>query len=209
MKIVPFIYNDFDDLMANTYIVIDNKDCLIVDPSKSYDGLVRFIKKNGLTPRGILLTHGHCDHIRGVDILVDEFQIPVFIGFYDEELLKDANKNLSVYINGQQSVINAPTKTVSEKDELKLLSEPIRVIETPFHTKGSVCYYLKDSHILFSGDTLFKQSIGRDDFPHSSPKDKSGSLHKLMMLPDEVKVYPGHGEFTTIGEERKYNPFVN
>lgn len=209
MKVVPFLYNDFDDLISNTYIVIDNKDCLIVDPGKAYDGLVRFIEKNELTPKGILLTHGHCDHIRGVDILVNAYHIPVYISFYDEELLKDPRKNLSAYMPEDECVVSAKATMVSNGDKITLLNEPIEVIETPFHTKGSVCYYLKDSRLLFSGDTLFKLSIGRDDFPHSSPKDKRASLDKLMTLPEDVKVYPGHGEFTNIGEEKKHNPFVN
>ena len=109
--------------------------------------------------------------------------------------------------DGPQS-LSIKATTVSDKEIINELKEGIEVIETPFHTRGSVCYYLEDSGILFSGDTLFKSSIGRDDFPGSCPKEKDRSLAKIMELSDTVKVYPGHGLFTFIGEEKKYNPFV-
>ena len=209
MKIIPFIYEDVDDLVANTYIVIDNKDCVIIDPSRDYDGLVNYIKKNELNPKAILLTHAHFDHIRGVDKLVEAFHIPTYIGFYDEDSLSDSHKNLSFYMNGQPVYLKAPINTLSDKQILNILSEPIEVIYTPYHTIGSVCYYLKDSKALFSGDSLFKYSIGRDDLVTSIPHKRKSSLDKIMSLPEDVKVYPGHGGFTIIGEEKKHNPFVN
>ncbi len=209
MKVVPFIYNDEDDLMANTYIVIDNNKCVIIDPSKAYDGLVNFIKKNNLEPQAILLTHGHFDHMRGVNILLDNFHLPLFIGFFDKDNLKDCQKNLSCFVCDKDCVINCLPKTVSDGNKIQVLSEDIEVIETPFHTEGSVCYYLKDSKVLFSGDTLFRMSIGRDDLPGACPKKKKSSLERLMRLPNDVKVYSGHGDFTNIGDEKKYNPFVN
>ena len=208
MKVVPFIYEDIDDLVANSYIVVDNNDCVVIDASRLYDGLVNYIQKNGLNLKGILLTHCHFDHIRGVDRLVDAFHAPVYIGFYDADGLSDPHKNLSFYMNGEPIFVKAKVDTVSDKQELHLLSEPIIVIETPYHTIGSVCYYLKDSNILFSGDSLFKNSIGRDDLVTSIPYKKQSSLSKIMSLPEETKVYPGHGPFTKIGEEKKYNPFV-
>ena len=208
MKVIPFIYNDEDDLMANTYVVIDNKDCIVIDPSKAYEGIVQYIIKNGLTLKAILLTHGHFDHMRGIDILVNTFHAPLYIGFYDEPNLLDARKNLSTYMNDENLIVQAKALTVFNKEVIKVLSEDIEVIETPFHTKGSVCYYLKDSKLLFSGDTLFKLSIGRDDLPGSEPRQKMNSLKKLMMLPNDVKVYPGHGGFTNIYDEKMHNPFV-
>ena len=208
MKVVPFIYEDEDDLMANTCIVIDNNDCVAIDPSKAYDGIVKFIEKNNLTLKAVLLTHGHFDHTRGVEILLHQYQVPLYIGFYDEDYLTSPYKNLSAFMKDGPHSLSVEATTISDKEIIRELKEDIEVIETPFHTRGSVCYYLKDSGVLFSGDTLFKSSIGRDDFPGSCPKEKDRSLSKLMNLPDDVKVYPGHGLFTFIGEEKKYNPFV-
>ncbi len=209
MKVIPFIYDDEDDLMANAYLLVDDSSCVVIDPSKNYDGVANFIKKNNLQLKAILLTHGHFDHMRGVDTLLNNFPSPLYIGFLDAPNLIDEKKNLSAYMNDEKVVIDTKPITVCESDTIKLLSEDIIVIDTPFHTEGSVCYYLKDSGILFSGDTLFKNSIGRDDLPGSISKEKGKSLQKLMALPEETKVYPGHGGFTTIGWEKKHNPFVN
>ena len=208
MKVIPFVYEDIDDLCANTYVIVDENDCLVIDPSRNYHGIVDYIKKNQLNLKGVLLTHGHFDHMGGVNILLDEFHSPLYIGFFEEECLTNSNKNLSRQLCEQEVVITQKPITVSDKEILSLLSEPITVLETPFHTTGSVCYYLKDSGLLFSGDTLFKGSIGRDDLPRAEPSKKKPSLAKLMMLPETTKVYPGHGGSTTIGEEKKYNPFV-
>lgn len=209
MKVIPFIYEDIDDLCANTYLLIDGSDCLVVDPSRDYHGLVDYINKNHLNLKAILLTHGHFDHMRGVNILVNTYDVPVLIGFNDEECLRDGRKNLSSYFGEKTIVISKKANTVVEGETISLLSEPIKVIDTPFHTIGSVCYYLKDSKILFSGDTLFKGSIGRDDLPRADTKKKRDSLAKLLSLPEDTKVFPGHGKMTTIGDEKKYNPFVN
>ena len=208
MRVIPFIYEDIDDLFANTYLLIDNNDCVVIDPGRDYRGIVDYINKNQLKLKAILLTHGHYDHMRGVNILLKEFSCPLYIGFFDEDRLTDTYKNLSTLFSDEKVVISQKAITVSDNEVLSLLSEPIKVIETPFHTKGSVCYYLKDSGLLFSGDTLFKGSIGRDDLPDAVPSKKRTSLAKLMLLPDNTKVFPGHGNSTTIGEEKKYNPFV-
>ena len=210
MKVIPFIYDDYDDLFANTYLLVDDSlACVVIDPSKKYDGIINYIEKNSLHLKAVLLTHGHFDHMRGVDLLIEKYQVPLYISFYDEGCLKDTKKNLSYYMSRESMVVASQAITVSDKEVLHILQEDIEVIHTPYHTEGCVCYYLKDSKILFSGDTLFRFSIGRDDFPNSSPKDKKASLNKLMALPDDVKVYPGHGSFTKIGEERRNNPFVN
>ena len=208
MKVIPFIYNDIDDLMANTYLFSDGMNCVVIDPSKDYEGIVNYISKNNLKLKGVLLTHGHYDHMRGVKNLLKYTDIPLFIGFYDVDNLKDSQKNLSNLFSNENIIIDKEPISVYDKQEIALLKEPIIVLETPFHTRGSVCYYLKDSKILFSGDTLFKYSIGRDDLYGACPKERKTTLAKLMSLHDDVKIYPGHGEFSSIGEERKYNPFV-
>jgi len=209
MKIIPFVYdNDTDELAANAYIIIDNmKNCVVIDPSCDYPGLLNYIVKNKLSLKGILLTHAHFDHMRGVDRLVDEFKAPLYVGFDDEPALKDATLNGSKEFFEYVS-IKAKANTLSDNEKLSMLEETIDVIYTPYHSIGSVCYYLRESKVIFTGDSLFKGFVGRSDFSTSAPRLMRSSLEKIMKLPDDVKVYPGHGGSTTIGHERTTNIFV-
>ncbi len=206
MKIVPFIYNDIDDVIANTYLIIDShNNCFCVDPSVKYDGIKNYVIKNSLNLKGVLLTHGHFDHMRGVEILLNEFNVPLYIGFGDEPLLKDSYLNCSNYFGSQSIKVNINPIVISDQEIISGLDEEIKVIATPYHTEGSVCYYLKDSKILFSGDSLFKSGFGRDDLPNSVPHKRRESISKILNLPEDVKVYPGHGQFTNIKAERILN----
>ncbi len=208
IRIIPFIYNDVDDLFANTYLVIDSKNnCVVIDPSTDSDGIINYIIKNDLSLQGILLTHSHFDHMRGVNRLVSYFHVPFYVHEDDIEGLTDYKKNCS---NQEKKIIvnSEPTK-VYDEEKLSLLEDDILVIHTPYHTIGSVCYYIDKGKVLFSGDSLFKMMVGRSDLPTSRSHLRKESLQKLMKLNDEVKVYPGHGRFTNIGEERKNNPFIS
>ena len=206
MKVIPFVYNAYDDLISNTYVVMDNKNqCVIIDPGCAYQGIVNYVKKNNLIPKAILLTHGHFDHMRGVDIFEKEYNVPLYIGYKDLDNLKDFSLNCSLDFEEGVFEINTPGIGVSENDVLDLLEEKIYIIETPFHTRGSICFYLKDSGILFSGDTLFKQGIGRTDLKGGNARDVYPSLKKLFALNGNVKVYPGHGPSTLIENERMLN----
>lgn len=205
MNIKVFTYPNTFELYANTYVLSDSKgSAVVIDPGKDDKEVVDYINSNNLHLKGVLLTHGHFDHIRGVDLLCAD----VFMHEKDEPLLKNSHLNCSDRFSRHDVIIKSQTTSIKDKDVLNLLEEPIVVIHTPFHTEGSICFYLKDSGVLFSGDTLFQYSIGRSDFVTSNPSLINSSLEKLMMLPDEVVVYPGHGEMTTIGQERKLNPFV-
>lgn len=209
MKVISLVSNSILELAANTYLLVDeNKDCVIIDPSQSDSSLLNYLKDNDFHPLAILLTHGHYDHIRGVDVLVDYYHIPVYISKKDIELLKNPTLNCSDRFSRKNIIMNSPVIGVDENDMLKILSEDILVIATPYHTEGSICFYLKDSGLLFSGDSLFKESVGRSDFPTSNPLLMDASLSKLMKLPKETKVYPGHNEETTIEHEQKLNSFV-
>ena len=209
MKVFPFINTDWFELYANTYVIVDEQgNAAIVDPGKPDSRVISFLSDSGYKPKAILLTHGHFDHIQGIDNLVKTFNIPVFLNEKDGEFLKNPKLNCSDKFSRKDVIIKSEYTPIKDGDVLKLLSEDILVIETPYHTEGSSCFYLKDSKILFSGDSLFKGSIGRSDFPTSDATKIVGSLNKILSLPEETIVYPGHNEATTIKEERIVNHFV-
>ena len=209
IEVIPFLYEDIDELKANTYLIKDNKKkCVVVDPGVDNDKLGDYIQRNKLQLEAILLTHTHVDHMRGIDRLVDRFKCDLYVGFDDEIGLTDEEYNCASELD-ERLVIRAKAKTVADNEVLKILNEDIKVIYTPFHTRGSVCYYLSNSGLLFTGDTLFKMVIGRTDLKSSCRGTIRESLAKLRVLPDEVKIYPGHGDFTTMGFEKVKNLFLN
>ena len=208
IKIIPFIYDSYDDLYANTYLLVDESNqCVVIDPAKAYDGLVNYIKKNNLTLKGILITHGHADHIRGIDSLVNAFNVPTYIGYEDLDKLTNSYSNCSEFL-GEKVIINAKAQAVGDTAILRLLDEDIRVIYTPYHTSGSVCYYLKDSDILFTGDFIIPHGIGRCDLPTAKPKELENSMKKILDLPRSVKIYGGHERPSTLETEIRVNQYV-
>lgn len=193
---------------TNCYIVVDesNQHCLVVDPGSEGNRLVEFLKKKGLQPEAVILTHGHGDHIGGVQAVVDEFKVPIYINKGDEEYLTNGELNLSSTY-GQPVKVTGDVRLIKEADVISLGDHTFTVIETPGHTPGGVCFY--GEGLVLAGDTLFQESIGRTDFPRSSYEDLIDAVRtKLFALPDETVVYPGHGPETTIGHEKIYNPFV-
>ena len=208
IKVVPFIYEDLDDLYANTYVLIDSKkQCVVIDPAKANQSINAYIKKNDLNLKAVLITHGHIDHMRGTDAIINEFHCPLYIGFYDVDKLTDTYANCSLFL-GTKMIVNAKAESLSDKEVLCLLEENIQIIETPFHTSGSVCYYFKESNLLFTGDFLFQGSVGRSDLPSAQPRELARSMAKILALPKETKIYPGHGKSTTLEIELRSNPFV-
>ena len=203
MRVEKFDYNSFDELLANTYVVFDDdKKVVIIDPSKDYEGIVNYLKKNELSPVAIFLTHGHFDHFRGVNILIKNYpNIKIYMEEHDFDLLGDPHKNCS-YMMNEVGQIDIDCEFIKDKEILHLLKdEDIMVIHTPYHTMGSVCYYFKNNNWLFSGDSLFAGGVGRFDLPTSCPRLINQSLAKLKELPGATKVYPGHGPNTTISQE--------
>lgn len=209
MKVEKFYYNDIEELYANTYVVSDDSNnAIIIDPSVDNDKVGDYLEKNNLKPVAILLTHGHFDHIRGIDRLVKRFAIPLYIHEDDKENLTNPYFNCSEDY-GTPFVINSKPEIVVDNQELHLLDdEVIKVIHTPFHTQGSVCYYFINNKLLFTGDTLFKQSIGRDDLPGGNHRQIQSSLEKIKRLPKEVKIYPGHGPNSILEFELGLNCFL-
>lgn len=205
MQVIPFTYNSKDELISNTYIFVDGRNkCVIIDPSLDYDGIVEFIKKYKYKPQAILITHAHFDHIGGIPKLLKAFKLPVYAGYEEIETFTDPYKNCSQDFSSHGFSLNLKIKPLGDNEVLKLLDEEIKVIYTPYHTNGAVCFYFPKSKILFSGDSLFHYALGRTDLPTSVPSLQEESISKLMGLPDDIRVYPGHGPFTTIGNERRF-----
>lgn len=183
-----------------------SKDCIFVDPADQGGNIYRALEKNGFAVSGILLTHGHFDHIWGTKELRECSGARLYALDAEKELLQDADKNVSSQV-GRPYTVEADVY-VKDGEELDIAGMTCRVIATPGHTAGGCCYYFEEAGFLISGDTLFQESVGRTDFPTGSMGTLVRSVKdRLFVLPDETKVYPGHGESTTIGHEKKYNPF--
>jgi glyoxylase-like metal-dependent hydrolase (beta-lactamase superfamily II) len=181
---------------------------VIVDPGGPADEVRDYIAKNSLKLKRILLTHGHGDHIMGLDEVRGMASEGVSIHEQDAGCLTDASANLSSFM-GNSAEFNAADSPLEDGDNIKIDDMNILVIYTPGHTKGSCCFYAteKAHALLISGDTLFARSVGRTDLPGGDEDTLTASLRKLEGLPDGTPVYPGHGPSTTLGEERALNPF--
>ena len=180
---------------------------LIVDPADSPKRIFQKVEDMGAKPVGILLTHGHFDHIMGIDGFLKEYSVPVYVHEDDLKMMEDPQWNQSaIYTAGYTFAGAAPLR---DGQTLSLAGYDFQVLHTPGHTPGGCCYYVKSEGVLFSGDTLFQRSVGRTDFEGSSTKDLiRGIKEKLMVLPDDTHVYPGHMGETLIGYEKRENPFI-
>jgi len=188
---------------ANCHIVGDEttKEAFVIDPGGDYRKIKKAIDAEGLKVQAVVNTHGHGDHI-GAD---GNFDSPVWIHRLDAEFLKDPSKNLSGSF-GFLLKTKTASRLLEDGDRLKIGRYSLEVIHTPGHTPGSIC--LKGDGVIFTGDTLFCEGMGRTDFAYGSEKDIVHSIkEKLLTLADEYVVYPGHGPSTTIGNERRNNPF--
>lgn len=194
---------------VNCYVLIceETKKAAIIDPGGDADEILTYIERNHLDLSYILLTHGHGDHIGGVQTIKEKANVPVCIHPGDGSMLKDANKNLSSMMSGPNVEIEAD-RLLEDGEIIELGNLKIQIIHTPGHTLGGICMKVEDT--VFSGDTLFARSIGRTDFEGGSHVEIIHSIkNKLMIFDDETKVFPGHGPMTTIGNERVSNPFIN
>lgn len=194
---------------TNCYLLVNHKtgELLVVDPGDQAQLIEKQIEKTGAKPVAILLTHGHFDHAGAAEELADKYQISIYDHEAERETLEDPGLNLCGMI-GEHKVYHADI-FVKDEEVLNLAGFSIRVFFTPGHTIGGCCYYIADEKILFSGDTLFQESVGRTDFPRGSASDLIRAIReKLMPLPDDVTVYTGHDESTLIGYERMHNPYL-
>jgi glyoxylase-like metal-dependent hydrolase (beta-lactamase superfamily II) len=196
----------------NTYIAwADGRaDCLVIDPGTEPDAILDFLTDRGLTPAAILNTHGHADHIAGnADLKAAYPAAPLVIGVNDAPLLTDPGRNVSRSFGFD--VVSPPAdQTVREGDTLSFAGIDLEIFDVPGHSPGHVVFLARGAGVLFGGDVLFRGSIGRTDFPGGSFETLAEGIRtKLYVLPAATVVYPGHGPVTTIGHEKKFNPFVS
>lgn len=206
MKIERFVLGS---LATNSYLIIneETKEVVIVDPATCPDYLISHVQSHDYVPKAILLTHGHFDHVMGIDGWVKHFHIPVYLHEKEKEILADPRQNLS-YMFGTQYAYD-DVRCLKDGEILEIAGFRFKVIHTPGHTSGGCCYYEEAEEVLISGDTLFAQSVGRSDFPTGDGQTLVNSIkERLFCLPDSVMVYPGHNNLTCIGDEKVYNPFV-
>ena len=193
---------------TNCYFLYDSdtKECVVIDPAKN--GLYDKLSENGLKVSAVLLTHGHFDHIMGVHELTERSGAKLYAHRAEDELCRNSYLNASEQIRRPYTV--EPDVLLSDRDDFEAAGIKFTVYATPGHTLGSCCYYVESEKWLFSGDTLFSGSIGRSDLPTGNGEQIMNSVSLIMdTFDDDVKVYPGHGETTTIGQERAYNPFCS
>ena len=196
-------------IMTNCYFLIneETKETIIVDPGGSTKLLESKIQEGGLKPVAILLTHGHFDHASGAGELKQKYGIKIYAHEDEKETMKNPDINLSTMLGITEQYES--DIYVKEGDILHLAGFDLEVIHTPGHTAGGVCYYMKEQKILVSGDALFCMSIGRTDFPGGSASSLIRAIkEKLMVLPGDVQVLPGHEGKTYIGYERDHNPYL-
>lgn len=201
-------------LAENCYVVSDSTlECVIIDCGAYYEEersvIVDYIRQNGLKPKHLLVTHAHADHNLGNNTIFDTFALRPELSGRDEQLMTQIPEQAASFGFNVDYKLPAPDHYFDEKEVITFGDHTFSIIETPGHSAGSVCFYCEEEKALFTGDTLFRGSIGRTDFMGGSMFQIIQSLRCLCQLPDDVKVYPGHGSFTSIGNELASNPYLD
>ena len=206
MRIFEVVVGPFE---MNSYIIAEDNhpECIIIDPGDEPDKIIKTIDQNKLKPAKIINTHNHIDHARRVSIIQQHYDIPFLICEADLPLLESI-KDQGVIFGLDASEVPEVSSFLKDGDRFKLVEEDFLILHTPGHSPGSISIYT-EGHV-FVGDVLFRDSIGRTDLYGGNYEILMKSIReKLMILPDNTKVYSGHGPTTTIGREREYNPFIN
>jgi glyoxylase-like metal-dependent hydrolase (beta-lactamase superfamily II) len=209
MNIDTLVLGDFQ---TNSYVVRssdDSTDCVIIDTGLSAEPLIDFLKDNNFNPVAVIFTHGHADHIAGLNLLREGWpDVRVAIHADDADALGNPMKNLSI-MTGVSFMAEPAEIVVSDGETIDFAQMQFEVLHTPGHTPGGICLYSPTDGVLFSGDALFASSIGRTDFPGGNYDQLIQSIKsKLLPLPDDTKVYTGHGPDTTIGTEKRFNQYL-
>lgn len=194
--------------LVNCYLIWSKEEKIgvIIDPGDEDQMILERIGKIDFQPKAILLTHGHADHIAAVEPLIKKLDIPLYIGKGDEHMLASPSGNISAMV-GLQITCPPADHVLKDSDVISFGSLKFSVFSTPGHTQGGICYFIENS--LFCGDTLFNGSIGRTDLPGGDYSQLINSINQnILSLPDDIICYPGHGPRTTVGDERKHNPFL-
>lgn len=206
MKIVKY---SLGQLQANCYFLINGQDCLIIDPADDASFILEELQRQQLSLVGMLATHGHFDHVMAVGEIQKSYNIPLFISKKDCFLINRMDKTAEHFL-GYKSII-LPVKKIQNfppSPRLRWASK-LKIISTPGHTPGSYCFYFKEENAVFTGDTLFKDGVGRTDLSYSNKDDLKKSLKKLFKLPEETIIYSGHGEDTMLEEENETLQLIN
>lgn len=212
LKIKTFVCNM---LQENCYVVSDEtEECVIIDCGVYYEeerrAIVNYIHGNGLQPMHLLCTHGHLDHNFGNNTIYEAFALAPEVSEGDEKMMQNLERQAQSFYGMSLDYEMPPVgKILSEDEPVTFGIHSWKVIATPGHSKGSVCFYDASEHVLFAGDTLFQRSIGRTDLMGGSMLQIIQSLRMLAQLPDETTVYCGHGPTTTIGDELRMNPYMD
>ena len=202
MKIKKLQLGNFQ---TNAYIVSNDKnECIVIDPGSNGKKITKYLESEELDVHAILLTHGHFDHIGAVDYLYHRNQCPIYIHQEDVGMLKDTNLNLSYY--EEPLVLESPV--IAADESLEIIGFNIHWLHLPGHCPGSSMLHFVNEEVIFSGDVIFKDSIGRFDLPNSSHHDTKQSLQKIKELKVDAVMYPGHGESTTLAQEQQSNPYL-
>ncbi|MBI5490358.1 MAG: MBL fold metallo-hydrolase [Deltaproteobacteria bacterium] len=205
IEVTPVVTGPF---VENAYVVHDPKtlDAVIIDPGDDPGRIARTVEQLGAKPLAVLLTHGHIDHVGAVGRVLEKFEVPLLCHEADQPWLDGIEKQARMF-GLQVDKVPQPTRYVTDGEELTFGSLVFKVIHTPGHSAGGVCYLI--GRTLFAGDSIFEGSIGRTDFPDGSYDQLIESIEtRILPLGDDVTIYSGHGPETTVGRERRANPFL-
>ena len=207
VKVYPLVLGP---VQTTCYIVSNQGKAVVIDPAANAHKIIQYLGTNKLGLEAILLTHGHFDHIGAVNELATKYQVPVYAHKLEKEYFENPEVNLSTMMY-QPFVLKEDLdyRWLADGAEFTCLGTQVKVFHVPGHTSGSLCYYFADDAMVFTGDTLFKQSIGRTDFIYGNHQQLvAGIKGKLLTLSDHTLVYPGHGDCSTVADEKQNNPFL-
>lgn len=206
MRIVKY---SLGELQANCYFLIEDEDCLIIDPADDASFILEEIQRQRLNLVGMMATHGHFDHIGAVGEIQLSLNAPLYIFKEDQFLIDRLDETAKYFLGFDPHFIKPKNVKYLKQGSFKISNFKTQVIPTPGHTPGSSSLYLKNENTLFTGDTLFKEGIGRTDLSYSSKDDLKKSLKKIFSLPRETIIYPGHGEDTILEDEKPSLQLIN